>query len=341
MYTTKASALLSGLRLTAYKPYLALSGTSMASPIVAGAVALMLQANPNLTPNMVKGILQYTAQNYGYDSLTQGAGFLNIKGAVDLARFLKNPQPGQLYPSNPAWSKTILWGNHKIKRGVIKLQGSAWALNTVWGAARDAEGDNIVWGTACPTSACNNVVWGTTAMDLFNIVWGTFDHEGDNIVWGTVLGELDNIVWGTACFDGECDNIVWGTQCAGVDCEDLVWGASVDEGELDNIVWGTLMELDNIVWGTNGEMDNIVWGTSSEEDNQTWGNSGEDAVVFEDPNVPSVFDGVIFDALFGSAPEPTPLSTAPVPPLAIVTESTAITSSTVLAPVTTILGGGL
>ena len=46
------------------KPYLSLTGTSMASPVVAGSVALMLQANPNLTPNLVKAILQYTAQEY-------------------------------------------------------------------------------------------------------------------------------------------------------------------------------------------------------------------------------------------------------------------------------------
>ena len=43
-------------------PYLSLSGTSMAAPVVTGTVALMLQANPNLTPNLVKAILQYTAQ---------------------------------------------------------------------------------------------------------------------------------------------------------------------------------------------------------------------------------------------------------------------------------------
>ena len=159
----------------------------MAAPIVAGTAALMIQANPKLTPNLVKAIIEYTAQDYGYDALTQGAGFLNTKGAVDLARFYYTARYGQTVPTNKVWSRTILWGNHKLKKGVIKPQGSAYALNTTWGSALTAEGDNIVWGTNCKTALCDGVIWGTAAMEADNIVWGTFAKEGDNIVWGTAL----------------------------------------------------------------------------------------------------------------------------------------------------------
>ncbi len=77
-------------------PYLTLSGTSMAAPVVSGVVARMLQANPALTPNAVKAILQYTATvSPEVDFLSQGAGFLNTEAAVSLARFYATSQRGR------------------------------------------------------------------------------------------------------------------------------------------------------------------------------------------------------------------------------------------------------
>jgi len=52
-----------------------------------------------------------------------------------------------------------------------------------------------------------------------------------------------------------------------------------------------------------------VWGTSSEADNVTWGCSGEDTAPYDDPNVPSVFDGTIFDSLFDQSGTPSGGST--------------------------------
>ena len=67
-----------------------LSGTSMATPVAAGAAALMLQANPNLTPNVVKVLMMYSAQPLaGFNMFEQGTGQLNIAGAVQLARLVR------------------------------------------------------------------------------------------------------------------------------------------------------------------------------------------------------------------------------------------------------------
>src|SRR5207253_1659822 len=67
-----------------------LNGSSMATPVVAGAAALMLQANPNLTPNMVKMALMYTAQQLpNFNMLEEGAGELNVEGAVRLAKSIR------------------------------------------------------------------------------------------------------------------------------------------------------------------------------------------------------------------------------------------------------------
>lgn len=65
--------------------YTSASGTSMATPHAAGTCALILKANPNLTPEQVKRILQQAAVNLDLDPNTQGAGRVDAARAVQLA----------------------------------------------------------------------------------------------------------------------------------------------------------------------------------------------------------------------------------------------------------------
>ena len=271
-----------------FKPYISLTGTSQATPFVTGTVALMLQANPNLTPNLTKAILEYTATlQPNISQLRQGAGFLNTLGAVTLSKFYADAKPGTTLSIDPSWSDEIIWGNHVIDGGVIDPHANAWMPGIEWGWAytQGDKGKNIVWGTDCGGD-CDNIVWGTDD-DGDNIVWGTDDSDNivwgtddsDNIVWGTD-NDGDNIVWGT----DDSDNIVWGTDCGGDDCDNIVWGTD----DSDNIVWGTADkganvvwladDGDNIVWGTD-DGDNIVWGTD-DSDNIVWGTSTKNNVVW-------------------------------------------------------------
>jgi serine protease AprX len=70
---------------TQYLPYYTqISGTSMATPFVAGTVALMLSVDPTLSPDEVKSILtQTTSQMPGFSEFEVGAGYLNVYAAID------------------------------------------------------------------------------------------------------------------------------------------------------------------------------------------------------------------------------------------------------------------
>jgi serine protease AprX len=70
---------------TAFLPfYTQISGTSMATPHCAGVVALMLDADPTLSPSDVKQILQQTATPMpGYEEFEVGSGYINAYAAVD------------------------------------------------------------------------------------------------------------------------------------------------------------------------------------------------------------------------------------------------------------------
>lgn len=68
--------------------YTTATGTSFSAPQVSGAIALMLEANPTLTPARVREILQRTATPLApYYAHETGAGMLNVHAAVLEAAF--------------------------------------------------------------------------------------------------------------------------------------------------------------------------------------------------------------------------------------------------------------
>jgi serine protease AprX len=77
------------------KYYVAMSGTSMATPMTSGVVALLLQANASQTPSQVKSVLEKTAvplggsvpnNNYGY-------GRVNATAALNSVLAGRGPAP--------------------------------------------------------------------------------------------------------------------------------------------------------------------------------------------------------------------------------------------------------
>jgi serine protease AprX len=223
LYNTKPLMRLWGTVQTATEPYLSLSGTSMASPVVSGTIALMLQANPDLTPNQVKAILQITAERRdGYDALTEGAGFLNARGAVEAAQATAAGASLETHADPTLWSGQVIWGNHLLAGSAVTALGEAgaWRADVTWGAssvidaAADGEG-----GRALP---------------------------GSNIVWGSACGGADcvGVVWGAACDDEGCDTGMWGTADDGLA---IAWDTNGDRSG-DDIVWGTADAVEDTLW---------------------------------------------------------------------------------------------
>ena len=170
IYNLNPAARLTGTIDTATTPYLSMTGTSMAAPIVAGTVALMLQANPDLTPNLVKAVIQYTAERRPRIELTaQGAGFLNTRGAVQLAAALVKGAGPARSDGFATWSRHVIWGHQRIRGGVLVASATAWRADVTWGASTTGDGEPITWGTTA-----DGEPWGAGA-DVEPIAFGPLD----------------------------------------------------------------------------------------------------------------------------------------------------------------------
>ncbi len=107
-------------------------GTCPATAHIAGVVALMLEANPDLTPTQVKQILQETAEARGMPehpdypfphnkwNRSYGYGIVDAYEAVKRALELKPPEPNIL----PTISITSPGNNAKVS-GIITISGTA------------------------------------------------------------------------------------------------------------------------------------------------------------------------------------------------------------------------
>lgn len=191
--------------------YMRLSGTSMATGVVAGGVALLLNANPNLTPEQVKISLQMGA-TYMPDAGLLGAG----TGTVHFERALTIANQGLL--TSPTSTVTSLLGASSgaafVDRGtlidrvygrtginllglldlsVLFGNGVEPSVLNLLGLSNPLAGtpaSQLVWGEVAGWTSSYYLVWGTAVQSPSGqyLVWGTSDYTGSSyLVWGTAV----------------------------------------------------------------------------------------------------------------------------------------------------------
>lgn len=279
--------------------YAKLAGTSQAAAAVSGLAALILQENPNLTPDQVKYRLRVTAipqfkvedGTPGYAVWQQGAGrafaptavFANLvngngNGGMDITADLRNDKHYLGYSYRDENSIYRLFGDDgSWANGAGVWNGIGQDSRGVWGDGRGVWGDGRgVWGDAGYFYATSRGVWGDTRGywadgGFFNAsrgVWG--DGRG---VWGDSRGVWGDGrgFWGEGGFYGDSRG-VWGDSRG-------VWGDSASyftEGAYfakDRTLWsaGEYFNDPNFaatsrgVWG-----DNAFWGSTT----GFWGEGG-------------------------------------------------------------------
>ncbi len=190
-------------------PYFEMSGTSMATPVVAGMAALMVQADPSVSPDTIKMRLMRSAEKrLEYDIFSEGAGFADLLSALTLSETA----------SGPALSPSAVWTPTGILiegTGVLIGDGAVWGDGALWGddplrGTGSIWGDSVIWGG-------NNTVTADKSLKGDSVIWGGNDKtktsstktvSGDSVIWG---GNFRTDSGGTV----SADSVIWGGNQTG------------------------------------------------------------------------------------------------------------------------------
>ena len=154
--------------------YTSKSGTSMATPHVTGTVALMAQANPNITTQQAKSLLEKTAVDLGTTGKdnTFGAGRIDVKKVMEATESLvtlnESDAKFEMVVKELTFTTTIdsegnLFLTDKVEYDVMA------ATVTIWVNVREKEAQKGVYKVAFTLDGPNGSRTGNVTLDFANL----------------------------------------------------------------------------------------------------------------------------------------------------------------------------
>ena len=176
------SSILSTLPGNNYGTY---SGTSMASPHVAGVAALVKSANPDLTNVQIRTILQETAEDLGLSSNQQGYGLARADLAVREVGEVEPPATGNIEGTVKDEDGTAIGG------ATVVVEGTGLLATT--GEDGDYILENVPAGDQKVTASADNYYSKTEIVTVEKDAAVTQDFTLEAIPTYTVSGTVKNV----------------------------------------------------------------------------------------------------------------------------------------------------